>query len=247
MNSPARPARSSTGPGTTPRTSVTAAPIAIVAAGEHRRVGDARRLTAGRGEVHQPDHADVEERRDDAAQDGHHDDRVGARRQRRREHRPLPDEAGGQRDAGHGEQEEREDARHQRRLLAEAGPPREVGLLATGVTHQRDHGEGAHGREAVGDEVEQHGLQRGELPDREVGRALDAEHAGEQEAGVGDRGVGQHPLHVGLRDGEHRADEHGEDRDDPHHRLPGPAVGAEGDVEQAQHALRTPRPWWRPP
>ena len=51
---------------------------------------------------------------------------------------------------------------------------------------------------------------------------------------VRDGRVGEHPLHVGLGDRHDRADQHGEDRDDPHHRLPAPAVGAEGDVEEPQ-------------
>ena len=133
------------------------------------------------------------------------------------------------------------------RVLAEAGPARDRRLLARAVADQADDGEGAERGEAVGDQVEQHGLQRGDLAGVELAGALQAEDAGEQEAGVGDRGVGQHPLHVGLHEREHGADDHGEDRDDPHHRLPGPAGAAEGDVEQAQHARRTPRPWSPPP
>ncbi len=49
---------------------------------------------------------------------------------------------------------------------------------------------------------------------------------------MGDGGVGQHPLDVALGHRQHRADEHAEDRDDPHHRLPAPPVRAEGDVEE---------------
>ena len=50
-----------------------------------------------------------------------------------------------------------------------------------------------------------------------------------------DGGVREHPLHVALGHRHDRADGHGEDRDDPQHRLPAPAVGAEGDVEEPQH------------
>ena len=108
-------------------------------------------------------------------------------------------------------------------------------LLAGAVADQPDHGEGAERGEAVGDEVEQDRLERGDLARVDLADALQAEDAGQQEAGVGDRGVGQHPLHVGLHDRQHGADDHGEDRDHPHHRLPGPAGAAEGDVEQPQH------------
>ena len=48
------------------------------------------------------------------------------------------------------------------------------------------------------------------------------------------RGVGEHPLHVGLDDREDRSDQHRQDRDDPQHRLPVPAFRAEGDVEEPQ-------------
>ena len=64
--------------------------------------------------------------------------------------------------------------------------------------------------------------------------ALDRQHADQQEAGVGDRRVGQHPLDVGLRDRDDRADQHREDRDAPHHRPPVPADRAQRDVEDPQ-------------
>jgi hypothetical protein len=50
---------------------------------------------------------------------------------------------------------------------------------------------------------------------------------------VRDRGVGEHPLDVGLHDREDRAEQHGGDGDDREHRLPAPALGVERDVEQA--------------
>ena len=51
-----------------------------------------------------------------------------------------------------------------------------------------------------------------------------------------DRAVGEHALHVGLHDGEHRADDHREGGDGEHDRLPVDAVGAEGQVEDAEQA-----------
>ena len=232
MNSPARAARSSTGPGITPSARVAAALTAMTVAVRTDGWVTLGASAPGLGEEHQHDHPHVEERGDDAAQDGGDDDRPGAGGERHREDRPLADEPGRQRDAGHREQEEREDAGHHRRLLAEPRPPRQVGLLAAGVADHGDDGEGTERREAVADEVEQDRLQRRDLADRQVGAALDAEHTGQQEARVGHRGVGEHPLDVGLGDREDRADDHGEDGDHPHHRLPAPAVGAEGDVEE---------------
>ena len=49
-----------------------------------------------------------------------------------------------------------------------------------------------------------------------------------------DRGVGEHPLEVGLGEPQDGADDHGDDRDPVDQRPPGPLGGAEGDVEQPQ-------------
>ena len=70
-------------------------------------------------------------------------------------------------------------------------------------------------------------------PSGQLVGGLQAEDAGEDEAGVGDRGVGQQALDVALGDGQRGTDEHRQHGDDPQHRLPRPAVRAEGDVEQA--------------
>ncbi|SCD30840.1 hypothetical protein GA0115236_10067 [Streptomyces sp. IgraMP-1] len=48
------------------------------------------------------------------------------------------------------------------------------------------------------------------------------------------RGVGQQPLHVGLGDGDDRADHHRGDGDAPHHRPPVPAHPGQHHVEQAE-------------
>ncbi len=52
-------------------------------------------------------------------------------------------------------QEQREDARDQRRPLAEPGPAGQVVRLAAGVAHQRDHRERADRAQPVGRQVEQ--------------------------------------------------------------------------------------------
>ena len=70
-----------------------------------------------------------------------------------------------------------------------------------------DHGddaEAAGDHERVGGQVEERRLRR---PARCAACTAD-----EDEAGVVDRAVGEHPLHVGLHDGEHRADDHRERR-----------------------------------
>ena len=111
------------------------------------------------GEEHQHDHPDVEERGDGAHQHAHDHERPGTALPGSGEDRPLADEAAGQRDAGEGEQEEREDAGDDRRLLAEPRPARQVVRLAAAVADQGHDGERADRGEAVGDQVEEHRLQ----------------------------------------------------------------------------------------
>src|SRR6266700_5932550 len=60
------------------------------------------------------------------------------------------------------------------------------------------------------------------------------DHAGEYVAGLGDGGVGEQPLHVGLRDRDDRPAQHREDRHAPHHRPPVPRELTERDIEHAQ-------------
>ena len=138
--------------------------------GQHRRVRHARTVADGLVEVHDLDDPDVEERGDDARDHGGHHDRPGAGGEGHGEDRELAHEPGRERDARHGQQEEGEDRRHHGRLLAEPGPPVDRGGLATGVADQADHGEGADRREAVGRQVEEHGLDRGDLAERPAGR-----------------------------------------------------------------------------
>src|SRR6266571_5634202 len=119
-------------------------------AGEHARHHHLGPVGDRVAEEHQHDHADVEERRDRAAQHAHDDQRGLAGGDRGLEDREFPGEAAGQRYAREGQQEQREDARDQRRPAAQARPPGQVPGLAAGVPHQGDHGERAYRGETVG-------------------------------------------------------------------------------------------------
>ena len=111
MNSPATAARSRSGPGMTPRTSVVAAATRDGRGGQDRRVDDGGSVADRLVEVHDLDDPDVEERGDDAGDHRCDDDRPGTGGQGHGEHGELAHEARRQRDAGHGEQEEGEDCR----------------------------------------------------------------------------------------------------------------------------------------
>ena len=77
------------------------------------------------------------------------------------EDRELADEPAGQRDAGEGEQEQREHHADKRIAAAQAGPPRHGGvLLAVGIADQADDGERADRAETVGEQIEQRRRQR---------------------------------------------------------------------------------------
>src|SRR5680860_139773 len=86
-----------------------------------------------------------------------------------------------------------------------------LGSFGVLALQQRQHAEGAQGHEGIDEQVEQR-----------AGHALAAgRHQSDQhEAGVGDRGVAEHPLHVVLHHGEDRPGEHGDHREHPHHGLP---------------------------
>ncbi len=107
----------------------------------------------------------------------------------------------------------------------ESRPLREVRGLGAALAHHRDDAERGDGREAVGDEVEQHPADRG------LGEREDAD---EDEAGVRDRAVGEEALDVGLGDGQDRTDHHRQGRDRRDADLPVPPVGADADVGEAQ-------------
>ena len=121
-NTLAWPARSRKYCGATPSTSVTATPTAIAVDRQRRRDGDRGPVRSRLAEEHQHDDPDVEERGDRRGDHTDHDQRARAALGRRLEDRELPGEAAGQRDAGEGQQEDREDRGHQRGAAAEPGP-----------------------------------------------------------------------------------------------------------------------------
>src|ERR1700678_1523193 len=124
-------------------------------AGEGRRHGHHRAVRHRLAEEHQHDHPGVEERRDRGGDHTDDDQRQVAARDRRLEDGELPDEPGRERDAGEREQEQREDAGHHRRALAESGPAGQVVRLAALVADQGDNRERADRAQAVRGEVEQ--------------------------------------------------------------------------------------------
>ncbi|MPM60525.1 hypothetical protein SDC9_107376 [bioreactor metagenome] len=146
---------------------------------------------------------------------------------------PLAHEAGGQRDAGEAQHEHRHHRGEHRILPAEPGPPGQLGHLGAVVTHHGHHGERRDGGHTVREQVERGGRHRGETTDPVggLGRTGDGD---EDVAGVGDRGVRQQPLDVGLHETDERADQHGEDRCDGQHRLPVPPLRSEGHVQHPQ-------------
>ena len=74
-----------------------------------------------------------------------------------------------------------------------------------GAGHHRDHRERADRHERVDEQIEERRLQPagGRTPVRDGGRC----EPDEDVAGVRDRRVGQHPLHVVLHEGDHAADD----------------------------------------
>ena len=127
----------------------------------------------------------------------------------------------------------------------------EVVVAVARAADDGDDAEGAADHERVGGQVEE----RAAMPSARGGL-----HADEDEAGVADRRVRQHPLHVGLHDGEHGADEQAERRpgrrrsaasrggrspkvDDEHPQQPGEA----GRLHRRGHEGRRPgvgEPWY---
>ncbi len=132
------------------------------------------------------------------------------------------------------EQEERHGQGEERRPPVEPGVVAQVEAPLVQV-HEGHHQERPEVHEEVGREVD-------EQPPRPVlGEGHDAH---QQVAGVGDRGVGEQPLHVRLGEGGHVAHRHGQDGE--HHQqlvpadraleVPGARPGGrEGPVEEAQH------------
>ena len=111
-------------------------------------------MISGLGEEHDHNHPDVEERSDETRH--HADDHQPhhASLDRRGEDAELADESGGQRDAREGEHEHGERRCDDRRLAADARPRCEVRCFATSVPDHGDDRERTDRREAVRDEVE---------------------------------------------------------------------------------------------
>ena len=147
-----------------------------------------RRIVGRLAEEQQHDHPDVEVGGDGAGDDADDHQRSRTALCGRLEHRELADEATGQRDTREGEQEQREHHADKGMLPPEPRPPGHVHLLFTGgIAHQAHHGEGAKRAEAVGEQVEQR---------RRQAVGVQRDDAGQDEADVRHRGVGQHALHV---------------------------------------------------
>ena len=101
---------------------MTAAPTATARAGEHAGHDHGRAVGQRVAEEHQHDDADVEERRDRAAEHADDHQRDRAARLGRLEDGELPGESAGQRDTGEGQQEEREHARPPAVIACRARP-----------------------------------------------------------------------------------------------------------------------------
>ncbi len=177
------------------------------------------RSTVGGLHVHQHHHPQVEE------QPGHrghqrksHQPQV-VRLDGGAEHRRLADEPGGEGNTPH-----RQHRQHENRGQSR-GPRRQTGIVGErrrtllGAGYHRGHSEGGHHLHRISGHVEPH------LPDA----CGASDQGGEDEAGMGDAGVRQHPLQIGLGDGEQGAD-HDRHRGEHRHRR-GPILdtGAEGD------------------
>src|SRR6266702_4337252 len=121
----------------------------------HRHARTPRTSEYARSALDRPGPGAAQAIRRGAAQHADDHQRRLARGDRGLEDGELPGESAGQRYAREGQQEQREDARHQRRRAAQAGPAGQVPGLAAGVAHQGDHRECAHRGETVGGQVEQ--------------------------------------------------------------------------------------------
>ena len=234
-------AKSSMPPGMIPRNSTAAA--AIVSAARVPKSTRARVdvrglcLVVGRG-VHREHDAQVDERGDRRREHADQREHVLALVHRRAEHRELRDEPTGERHAGLREQEQREHAGEQRLAARE---PAVVGERVLVVALRRDH---RHHRERADrhHRVREHVEQRRARALR--GRGL---HRDQDVAGVTDRRVGEHALHVGLHD---RGDAPDEQRDDGERRTRSAAsrrCRARTHPRTRAGSPRTPRPWWPTP
>src|SRR5215216_6701187 len=173
----------------------------------------------------------------DHRHDGHeHDQQLqgqGVAVNSRLEDHELGVPAGGRGDAGQREQEGRHGDPEGRGAAGQAGVVGDqVGWLA--LADQGDDGERAQVGEGVDQQVDEHGLE-GLLAHRRVGGRADRERD-QHVAGLGDRGVGEQADHVGLSQGDHVAEQHGEGGQDGEGWRPVAGVGGEGHEGHLEEA-----------
>ncbi len=85
--------------------------------------------------------------------------------------------------------------------------------------------ERAHGAESVGQKVEH---RRGQAGIRI------RNHSGQNESGVRDGRIREHPLHIGLRHSDDRSDNHRENRDRPHQWTPVHVLVGQSHIEDTK-------------
>ena len=148
--------------------------------------------------VHEDGHPQVEVGRHDRRDHGDDAERHLARRDGGEDHLQLGPQAGREGRARLGQQQDGEGQRQHGLAAGQAPVARQVVVgVALAPEHGHD-GEAADGHEHVGEEVVERGAGA-------AGRA--GGHPEEDEPGVVDRRVGQHPLHVALAQG-HEGAEH---------------------------------------
>ena len=117
----------------------------------------------------------------------------------------------------------------------QAGEAVQAAVARRIVLQHADHRERGQVHDAVAQDVEQDRLDAVLLRLRRRGRA-EGSQPGQDVAGVRDARISQHPLHVGLRQGDDVADghgQHGQDGDDRHpvRALQSQALGEETDQQ----------------
>jgi hypothetical protein len=188
---------------------------------DHRR----GRIVLRFPEPHVPRHAQVVVVRDQRRQHQNHRQLDAAPLDDGPQDGELAPEPAGGRHTRQGEQEDRHGDPHQRRPPSQAAVLRQPEPQLVLVGHHEDHGERAHGHERVDHQV--------------VQERRHADHVGrrqrhQQVAGVGDAGVGQHPLHAVLRERHEVGRHHGGDGEPEHDQAPGLVQPAEARQEHPQ-------------
>ena len=229
------------GCGTIPKNTVAAAktiatnvssscgPAATV--GLRRAPGDDRHADGGadaragrRAHPDRSDHAQVVGERDHRADD-EHDRKPGvAAADKGGDQEELADEAGGRGNPGERQHRDRQRPGEPRAIGPKAGDGVDVIAVGRRALARDDHRERGDVHQQVDDQIEQR------RPHAELGRDG---HAGEDVAGLRDRGIGEHPLERGLSESADVADD---DRDRREHRQCRLPVAALADQHHVQHA-----------